>query len=75
MKINTETFEQLHRPAYLLEEDRLRRNLSLISRVAEEAGVEIILAFKAYALWKTFPIFREYIRSTTASSLFESVAL
>ena len=72
MKINTETFEQLHRPAYLLEEDRLRRNLSLISRVAEEAGVEIILAFKAYALWKTFPIFREYIHSTTASSLFEA---
>ena len=72
MKINTETFEQIHQPVYLLEEKLLRRNLSLISRVADEAGVEIILAFKAYALWKTFPIFREYIRSTTASSLFEA---
>ena len=72
MKIDTETFEQIHQPVYLLEEKLLRRNLSLISRVADEAGVEIILAFKAYALWKTFPIFREYIRSTTASSLFEA---
>jgi carboxynorspermidine decarboxylase len=40
--------------------------------VAQEAGVEIILAFKAYALWKTFPIFREYIDATTASSLSEA---
>ena len=59
-------------PCYVMEERLLRRNLLLISRVAEEAGVEIILAFKAFALWKTFPIFREYIRHTTASSLFEA---
>jgi len=31
-----------------------------------------ILAFKAFALWKCFPIFREYIRATTASSLYEA---
>lgn len=60
------------RPAYVLEEEKLRRNLSLIKDVAERAGVEIILAFKAFALWKTFPIFREYISSTTASSLSEA---
>ena len=30
------------------------------------------MAFKAYALWKTFPIFREYINATTASSLYEA---
>ena len=30
------------------------------------------MAFKAFALWKTFPIFREYISSTTASSLSEA---
>ena len=61
------------RPVYVLEEEKLRHNLSLIERVAHEAGVEIILAFKAYALWKTFPIFREYISSTTASSLNEAL--
>ncbi len=62
---------KLKNPYYLLSEERLRRNLSLIRRVADEAQVEIILAFKAYALWKTFPIFREYVSSTTASSLNE----
>ena len=59
----------MQKPVYVLEEKLLRDNLRLISQVAEEAGVEIILAFKAYALWKTFPVFREYIHATTASSL------
>ena len=59
-------------PIYIIEEDRLRRNLALIREVARRTESEWILAFKAYALWKTFPIFREYISSTTASSLSEA---
>ena len=65
-------FEGLARPSYILEEKLLRRNLDVVSKVARDADVEIILAFKAFALWKTFPIFREYIGSTTASSLWEA---
>lgn len=72
MKINLTTFEELHHPVYVLEESRLRRNLQLISQVSQAADAEIILAFKAFALWKTFPIFREYISATTASSLSEA---
>ena len=60
-------------PAYVMEEEALRRNLSLIRSVSQRAGVEIILAFKAFALWKSFPIFREYIRSSTASSVNEAL--
>lgn len=72
MIVNKYTFDNIHTPMYVLEEELLRRNLQLIKSVADQAGVEIILAFKAYALWKTFPIFREYISSTTASSLNEA---
>ena len=60
-------------PYYLLQESLLRRNLSLIKSISDRAGVEFILAFKAYALWKTFPIFREYIHHTTASSPYEAL--
>ena len=59
-------------PIYIIEEKKLRRNLTLIAGVAAKADIEVILAFKAFALWKTFPIFKEYIRSTTASSLAEA---
>ena len=59
-------------PYYMIEEQKLRQNLALISDVAHRTDTEWILAFKAFALWKTFPIFREYIHSTTASSLSEA---
>ncbi len=59
-------------PCYVLEEALLRRNLELIRSVAERSGAEIILAFKSYALWKTFPIIREYIKHSTASSTYEA---
>ncbi len=72
MTTDAKTFAGIDVPAYILEEEALRRNLALIADVARRADVEIILAFKAYALWKTFPIFKEYIRATTASSLSEA---
>lgn len=58
-------------PAYVVYEDRLRRNLELIDSVKRRAGVDIIMAFKANALWRTFPIIAEYCRNSTASSLNE----
>ena len=62
----------MNTPIYIIEEERLRRNLALISEVTRRTQSEWILAFKAFALWKTFPIFREYINATTASSLSEA---
>lgn len=65
------TRHDLPTPYYIVYEDRLRRNLSLINDVAARAGVKIIMAFKANALWRTFPIIREYVKDSTASSLNE----
>lgn len=58
-------------PYYIVYEERLRRNLDLIANVAHEAGVRIIMAFKANALWRTFGVMREYGFASTASSLNE----
>lgn len=58
-------------PYYIIYEDKLRANLQKLKNVAEEADVKIIMAFKANALWKTFPIIKEYFTSSTASSLNE----
>lgn len=69
---NNLPLQDIPSPCYVMEEKLLRRNLALIQSVAKEAEVEIILAFKAFALWKSFPIFREYIDHTTASSLYEA---
>ncbi len=61
----------LSTPYYIVYEERLRRNLDLITDVSRRSGAEIIMAFKANALWRTFPIFREYGVASTASSLNE----
>lgn len=65
-------FSKVPSPCYVMEEELLRKNLSLIKSVKDRAGVEIILAFKSFAMWKSFPIFREYVNSSTASSVYEA---
>jgi carboxynorspermidine decarboxylase len=65
-------FSNIPSPSYILEENLLRRNLDMIRSVHDRSGAEIILAFKAFALWKAFPIFREYISFSTASSVNEA---
>lgn len=62
---------ELTTPYYIVYEDKLERNLRLLKKVEEDADVKIIMAFKANALWKTFPIIQRYFHSSTASSLNE----
>ncbi len=58
-------------PYYIVHEDKLKKNLDVIADVSARSGAEIIMAFKANALWRTFEIFRSYGVSSTASSLNE----
>ena len=59
-------------PCYVVEEELLHKNLQLIKSVSERSGAEIIMAFKAFAIWKLFDITRQYIPYSTASSLSEA---
>lgn len=65
------TADKLPTPFFIVYEDRLRSNLRLINDVAARSDAEIIMAFKANALWRTFPIIKEYCRNCTASSVNE----
>lgn len=56
---------------FIVYEDRLRANMQKLKDVEQRAGIKIIMAFKANALWKTFPIIAEYFTASTASSLNE----
>ena len=65
-------FSKIPSPCFVVDERLLRKNLELIAGVGQRAGVHIILALKAYAMWPAFPIIREYIQGATASSLAEA---
>ncbi len=65
-------YSKIPSPCYVIEEERFRKNLSLIKHVSSESGAEIILAFKGFAMWGVFPILREYISGAAASSADEA---
>lgn len=65
-------YSKIPSPAFVLDEKLLRKNLELIDWVQKEAGIEIILAFKGFAMWSTFPLVRQYLKGATASSLNEA---
>ena len=65
------TIDSIPTPFYIVYEDKLRKNLELIDRVKRLSGADIIMAFKANALWRSFPIVKEYCTNFTASSLNE----
>ena len=64
--------DRIPSPCFVIDERLLRQNLDTIAQVSLRAGVEIIMAFKAFAMWKVFPIIKEYVTHTTASSLAEA---
>ncbi|MEZ5043848.1 MAG: carboxynorspermidine decarboxylase [Saprospiraceae bacterium] len=69
MNIN---YQAVPSPSFVLEEARLRQNLTLIQGVQEAADVSIILALKGFSMWKVFPFVKQYLKGATASSLYEA---
>ncbi|MBK7627519.1 MAG: carboxynorspermidine decarboxylase [Bacteroidales bacterium] len=65
-------YSELPSPCYVIDEERFRKNLSLIKHVSDESGAEIILAFKGFAMWGVFPILKEYVYGAAASSADEA---
>ena len=65
-------YSEIPSPCYVIDEKLFRENLALIKNVSEKSGAEIILAFKAFAMWGVFDIFKEYFSGAAASSINEA---
>ena len=65
-------YSKIPSPAFVLDEKLLRKNLELLNDVQQKAGIEIILAFKGFAMWSAFPLVMQYLSGATASSLNEA---
>jgi len=63
---------KLTTPYYLIDEQKLLRNLEIIQRVREQSGAKAVLALKCFATWSVFPLMRKYMDGTTSSSLPEA---
>lgn len=59
-------------PCYITDEALLRKNLELLKNVSDRCGCKIILAQKAFSMYCTYPLIRQYLCGTTASGLYEA---
>ncbi|MDR1653115.1 MAG: carboxynorspermidine decarboxylase [Prevotellaceae bacterium] len=66
-------YSQIPSPSYVIDEQLLMQNLALLKSVSERADVQIIMAFKAFAVWGAFPMIKRFFNLTTASSLAEAL--
>lgn len=64
--------EKIPTPCYVVDEERLLKNMQTFSSIKERTGCSIILALKAFAMFELFPLMRKYLDGTTASSLNEA---
>ena len=65
-------YSELRTPAYIVQKEKLIHNLDILADVEKRAGVKILLAQKAFSMFKTYPLIRKYISGTTASGIFEA---
>ena len=65
-------FSKIPSPWYVLENRLLRKNLELLKYVQQQAGIEIICALKGFSMFSTFPMVKQYLAGSTASSLNEA---
>lgn len=59
-------------PAYVIDLGRLRHNLAILAEVQRRSGAKILMALKAFAMWRTFPLIRETLQGVCASSPWEA---
>ncbi|MDF2558160.1 MAG: carboxynorspermidine decarboxylase [Bacillales bacterium] len=65
-------FEELPTPCYVVDEDKLEKNLKILNGVMQRTGAKIVLAQKAFSMSTMYPLIGKYLSGATASGLFEA---
>ena len=63
---------KLSTPCYVIDEEKLIRNLEILSGVERRTGAKILLAQKAFSCYRLYPLIRRYVSGTAASGLCEA---
>jgi carboxynorspermidine decarboxylase len=64
--------QKLPSPCFVVDQEALERNLTILDRVQHKAGVKILLALKGFSMFSTFPILKQVLAGTCASSVDEA---
>lgn len=58
-------------PYYLIDKQKLQKNMEKMRYVRERSGAKTLLALKCFATWSVFDLMSQYMDGTTSSSLNE----
>jgi len=72
-QLSKEILNKLPSPCWVLEEKLLIKNLKILKNIKDKTGVNILLALKGYAFWKSFDIVSKYLDGCCASGLYEAL--
>ncbi len=67
-----ESFASLPTPCFVVDEARLMRNLHILAEVKRRCGASILLAQKAFSMFRVYPLLAKTLDGTAASGLFEA---
>lgn len=59
-------------PVYVVDEAALVRNLTILEGVQKRTGCHILLAQKAFSMFRVYPLIGRYLAGATASGLYEA---
>lgn len=62
----------LHTPCYLVDEEKIARNMEILGQVAKRTGCKILLAQKAFSMYSLYPMMSGALAGTAASGLYEA---
>jgi len=65
-------FHAVPTPAYVVMEELLCRNLAVLRDLQQETGAHVLLAQKAFSMFRFYPLIAEYLAGAAASGLFEA---
>ncbi len=69
---NQDIFEAIPSPCFVLEEEKLRRNLKKIDEVQKSAQITVLLSLKGFAMWSSFSLIKSFLNTASASSMNEA---
>lgn len=59
-------------PCYVVDEKKIIENLTCLGKLEQETGCHILLAQKAFSMYRLYPLIGNYISGATASGLYEA---
>ena len=70
--VNSVKRSELPTPCFVVDEAALRHNLEILAGVQKRTGAKILLAQKAFSMYRVYPLIAQYLSGACASGLYEA---